>query len=458
MRPYRSLSFWFDGLPEEVTPRAPLDGPADFDVAIVGAGFTGLWTAYYLARLRPDLRVVVIESEVAGYGASGRNGGWCSASLSGIEGLLQRPSQRAEGRALKRAMFDAVDEVGRVCEAEGIDCHYQKGGSLRVATSPPHREALRSDVRALASWGFGDDDYRWLEPRECAARARIANGLGAIFTPHCAALHPARLVRGLANTVESNGVRIFEQTRAAAISPRRVLTSRGEVRAEIIVRATEAYTRGLAQQHRQLLPLHSLMIATEPLPDEMWKEIGLAARETFGDARRIVIYGQRTADGRLAFGGRAGYRFGSGIEDRFDPSDRRFAAVHRALLQLFPVLEGVGITHRWGGALGVPRNWRPCVGLDRETGLAWAGGYVGEGVAASNLAGRTLAELIAGADTERSQLVWVSQEPPPWEPEPLRWLAVSALSRLGESADRAELANGRVPRVRASLFNWVVRR
>ncbi len=452
----RSLSFWFDSLPEQVTPRPALEGPTEVDVAIVGAGFTGLWTAYYLARLRPELRIVVIEAAVAGYGASGRNGGWCSASLAGIEGLLQRPARRDEGLALKRAMFDSVDEVGRICGAEGIDCHFQKGGSLRIATSPPQLAALQHGLRELASWGFGDADYRWLEPRECADRTRVAHSLGAIFTPHCAALHPARLVRGLADAVESKGVRIFEHTRATSIAPRSVVTNGGEVRAEIVVRATEAYTRGLAGLRRQLVPLHSLMIATEPLPDELWKEIGLAARETFGAARRIVVYGQRTADGRLAFGGRGGYRFGSSIEDRFDPDDPRFRAVHRALLELFPVLEAVDITHRWGGALGVPRSWRPSVGLDRTTGLAWAGGYVGEGVAASNLAGRTLAELIAETDTERCRLAWVGRESRPWEPEPLRWLAVSALTRIGESADRAELATGRVPRLRAALFDRVV--
>ena len=456
MRSYRSQSFWFDNLPEEVTPRPALAGPTEVDVAIVGAGFTGLWTAYYLARLRPELRVAVLESEVAGYGASGRNGGWCSAGLAGLEGLLQRPDRRAEGLALKRAMFDSVDEVGRVCADEDIDCHYQKGGSLRVATSPPQLAALQHNLRELASWGLGEADYRWLEPRECADRARIAHSLGAVLTPHCAALHPARLVRGLARVVESNGVQIFERTRATAIAPRSVVTDRGEVRAELVFRATEAYTRGFAAKRRQLVPLHSLMIATEPLPDELWKEIGLAARETFGDARRIVIYGQRTADGRLAFGGRAGYRFGSGIEDRFDASDPRFGAIHRALLQLFPVLEAVDITHRWGGALGVARSWRPSVGLDRRSGLAWAGGYVGEGVAASNLAGRTLAELIANTDSERCRLAWVGREARPWEPEPLRWLAVSALTRIGESADRTELATGRVPRLRAALFDLVV--
>jgi glycine/D-amino acid oxidase-like deaminating enzyme len=443
---------WFDAVPEPA-PRALLDGPTDVDVAIVGGGFTGLWTAFYLTRLEPELRIAVIEAATVGHGASGRNGGWCLGALPGMEGLLARPERRDEGLALQRAMFDAVDEVGRVCASEDIDCHYHKGGTLRVATTASQRDALRHHTRTLRSWGFDEADYRWLEPGESAERIGTAANLGAVYSPHCARVQPARLVRGLGNVVEARGVRIFEQTPAIGIEPGRVLTERGDVRARFVVRATEAYTNRLRGHGRKLVPLHSMMIATEPLPPEVWKQIGLRDRETFGDARRIVIYGQRTADDRLAFGGRAGYFFGSGIREDFAPDDRGFARVHQALLGLFPLLERVRITHRWGGALGVPRSWRPSLGLDRETGLARAGGYVGEGVAAANLAGRTLAELIAGADTDRCRLAWVTRESRDWEPEPLRWLAVSAVTRMGDSVDRAE-ERGRRARLRASVFDW----
>ena len=171
----------------------------------------------------------------------------------------------------------------------------------------------------------------------------------------------------------------------------------------------------------------------------------------------LACWNQLVGKGGIAFGGRAGYRFGSGIENRFSPDDPRFARIHETLLQLFPALRGVQITHRWGGALGVPRAWSPSVGFDRETGLAWLGGYVGQGVAAANLAGRTLAELIAGKDTERTGLAWVGRAPGAWEREPLRWIAVKGVTQVGESADRAE-ERGRRPRLRARLFDSFVGR
>jgi glycine/D-amino acid oxidase-like deaminating enzyme len=438
---YRDTSLWFDTLPEPVLPRAPLEGDARADVAIVGAGYSGLWTAYYLARLRPDLRIAVLESEVAGFGASGRNGGWCIGLLAGVEGLLARPERRAQGQALQRAMFDAVDEVGRVCAAEGIDCHYRKGGSLRVAVNPTQRSELRERAGALAAL-FAPDDFSWLEPDACAARVRIQGALGGLYTPHCAAIHPARLARGLAACVERLGVRIHERTRVMRLERGRAVTSRGSVRAEVIVRATEAYTARLRGHRRALLPLHSWMLATEPLPEALWKEIGLAGSETFGDARRLVTYGQRTADGRLAFGGLASYRYGSRIERGAPAAQPRFRTLERILHSLLPALRGVGVTHRWCGALGVPRDWRPRVGFDRERALGWIGGYVGEGVAASNLAGRTLAELIAGVESERAGLAWVAPPSRPWEPEPLRFLAVRSILGLVAASDRAS-ASGR---------------
>lgn len=453
---YRSLSLWLDSLPDEIGPRPPLSGDETFDVAIVGGGFTGLWTAYYLAGLDPGLRVALLEADVVGFGASGRNGGWATGGLSGVEGLLSQPQRRADGLALQRAVFDAVDEVGRVCEKEGIDCHYQKGGAIHSATTLGQRESLEAHAARLAEWGFGPDDYRWLDADEARAHVRLSGTLGGLFTPHCAALHPAHLVRELGNVVERAGVRVMEQTRALQIEPGRVVTDRGTLSARFVLRATEAYTRSLAGNARTLLPLHSLMIATEPLSDDLWDEIGLRERETFGDARRIVIYGQRTRDGRIAFGARGDYLYGSGTQDWFDPNDARFARTHQILLAILPQLEGVRITHCWGGPLGVPRSWRPSVGLDPATGMGHAGGYVGQGVAASNLAGRTLAELVVDAGTPRTRLAWVGPEARMWEPEPLRWLAVQSIMQIGSAADGAERKRGRAPKLLARAFDSFV--
>ena len=453
---YRDVSFWFDTLPEPIEPRAPLEGDLEVDVAIVGAGYSGLWTAYYLKRLRPDVRIAILEAEVAGFGASGRNGGWCVGLLAGIEGLLHRPERREAALALQREAFAAVDEVGRVAAAEGIDCHYRKGGSVRVAVTPAQERELRARTHELGSL-FGQDHFRWLEPDECAAHVRLQGGRAGFYTPDCAALHPARLARGLAACVERLGVRIFEGSRALELAPGSARTARGTLRAELVVRATEAYTAELPGQRRALVPMHSWMIATEPLPDPVWKEIGLERAETFGDGRLVTTYGQRTADGRIAFGGLGHYNFGSRISRHFPATHPSFAELEQILRKLLPPLRGARVTHRWGGALGVPRDSRARVGIDRARRQAWIGGYFGEGVAASNLAGRTLAELIAGADSERTRLPLVAPPARRWEPEPLRSLAVKGALGLAAAEDRASAA-GRAPTWRARLFGLLAGR
>ena len=455
---YRSISLWHDTTPGALTPRPPLDTEEAVDVAIVGAGYTGLWTAYYLTKLEPALRVALVEAEIAGFGASGRNGGWVVGTLAGMESRLADPAQREGGIALQRAMFDSVDEIGRVCEGESIDCHFAKGGNIVVATEEAHRDLLLADLEYWRDLGFGGQDVHWLEPDACAAHISPSNSFGGLFLAHCAAIHPALLVRGLAEVVEARGVTIYERSPAIALESGCVVTKNGRLRARMVVRATEAYTKSLRGHSRTLLPLHSMMIATEPMPESTWKQIGLHRRETFADPRRTVIYGQRTADDRLAFGARGKYFFGSGIRDRFSPGDATFRRVQEVLESLFPIVRQHRITHRWGGALGVPRDWRPSVGIDREARLAWGGGYVGEGVAASNLAGRTLAELIVERNTERTRLPLVGRPSRAWEPEPLRWLAVSGVLRVGESLDAAERSGRRAPPLRNALFSSLVRK
>ncbi|MEU8189895.1 NAD(P)/FAD-dependent oxidoreductase, partial [Micromonospora carbonacea] len=292
-----------------------------------------------------------------------------------------------------------------------------------------------------------------LDAAEAAARCAADGVRGGTYTPHCAVVHPARLARGLARAVERRGVTVHERTPVTAIRAGAAVTPAGTVRAPVVVRATEGYTPGLPGQRRSVAPVYSLMVATPPLPEETWARIGLAARETFSDHRHVIIYGQRTADGRLAFGGRgAPYHFGSRVRPEFDREPRVFAALRRTLGELFPALgPQVPVTHTWGGPLGVARDWSASVGLDRASGLAWAGGYVGDGVATTNLAGRTLADLILGADSDLTDLPWVGHRSPRWEPEPLRWLAVNAGLRVMLSADRAELRTGR-PARRAAVF------
>jgi glycine/D-amino acid oxidase-like deaminating enzyme len=446
----RPPSFWLDSVGEPLVPRAPLEGEQSADVAIVGAGFTGLWTAYYLAAQDPGLRIAIVESEVAGFGAAGRNGGWCTLHHAGVATWLRGP-KREGAIALQRAMFDAVDEVGRIAAAEAIDCDWAKAGWLTVVRNEPEADRARALVAAFHQQGFGEADFRWLDARESDARVRVANARGAVYSPHGAAVQPAKLARGLARVVGRRGVTLYERSPARGVAAGEVVTDRGRLHARAVLLCTEGYSRHL-DPGRKLLPFHSMMIATEPLSEAQWKEIGCDDRVLFGDARRILTYAQRTADGRIALGSGGLYVRGSGALAYFPPDGPPFAAAEQALRDFFPTLRGVAITHRWGGAFGIPRDSKPFVRFDPRTGAGAAGGYVGNGVAAANLAGRTLADLVAGRDTDRTHLPGVQHESPGWEPEPLRWLGVNATLKIGAFADRRESA-GRSAGMLGALFD-----
>jgi glycine/D-amino acid oxidase-like deaminating enzyme len=445
---YRSLSLWHETADDDWTPRSALPGDLEVDVAIVGAGFTGLWTALYLAREDPSLRIAVLEAQTAGFGASGRNGGWCSALFpSSLASVAQR-SDRQGALALHQAMRATVDEVLRAADSEGIDAHAQKGGTIGVARSEPQWARARAEVDEARAWGLGEDDVRLLDATQATAVLAATRVRGATYTPDCAAIHPARLVRGLARAVERRGVTVHEQTPVTTIEPGRATTRHGTVRATHVIRATEGYTRSLAGERRTAVPVYSLIIATEPLPAEVWEQIGLRRRETFSDHRHLIIYGQRTADDRLVFGGRgAPYHFGSRIRSSYDRVPRVFDALRETLVDLFPVTRDAAVTHTWGGALGITRDWTASVGLDRASGLGWAGGYVGDGVGTTNLAGRTLADLVLGRDTDLTRLPWVGHRSRRWEPEPLRWLGINAGLRAMTWADQEEARTSKPSRI-----------
>ena len=438
----RELSFWHDSLAEALQPRPALGAETRADVAIVGAGYTGLWAAWHLKRLEPSVRIAVVEADSAGYGASGRNGGWCSGWLSGIEGWLNDPARRAGAIRLQKLMFQAVRDIGETTGREGIDCHFERAGALQIAVNPAQLERLEEELRYVRALGFDESDYRWLERREIEGTLAVDGALAALHLPHCAAIHPARLARGLAARLEREGVTIYEQSPVLECAAGSVRTAGGAIAADTVLVATEGYGTALSARRRGLIPVHSMMVVTEPLPEETFERIGCRRRYCFGNLDRIVTYGQRTADNRIAFGCRGRYFYGSSLRRSFDPADPEFELVRSTLLRFFPALHGVRFTHAWGGALGVSRSLRPAVCFDAERHFGWAGGYFGNGVAAAHLAGRTLADLALGRDSELLQTPWVN--PPeaqrPWEPEPLRWLGFRATRALMERADRAEYA------------------
>lgn len=446
-------SLWLDRLDPPPQRRPPLDGDVDVDVAIVGGGFSGLWTAYYLIRTDPTLRVAVLERHHCGFGASGRNGGWAIGELAGGFASYAKRSSPQEALRLTRAVFESVDEIARVAGTEAIECDFAKGGTVRVARTAPQAERQRTEIAEHHRHGLTEDDIRLLSAEEARARVGATEVRSGIFFTHTAALDPAKLVEGLASTVTGAGVAVYEGTTVRRVPSEDagqrggravVETDRGVVRAGAVVVATEAYTRDLPGHRLDLLPIYSLMIATEPLPPSTMAELGLVGRPTFADDRHLVIYGQRTADDRIAFGAPGiPYLFGSRISAANETRLASHETIRDILVELFPALADVAITHRWGGVLGIPRDWRPGLRFDPTSGVGALGGYVGEGVAASNLAGRTMADLVLGHDTDRTSLPWVGVRARRWEPEPLRWVGVRGSRTILAAADRREAETDR---------------
>ena len=440
------VSFWQERLPQAVR-RAPLAGDLEADVCIVGAGYSGLWAAYHLKRARPALDVVVLEREHAGFGASGRNGGWLTPAFAAPREQLVREHGRDAVLALERELRASVADVLAVCSEEGIDCDAVAGGVLRVARGPAQAARLRTAIASERAWGTSEADLVELDLAALDARVRVAGASAGTWRPHGVRIQPAKLVRGLAAAAERRGVRIFEGTAvrelvpagAAASGAARAVTDRGVVRAGAVLSCVEGFTPGLRGAHRALLPLNSALVVTEPLPDAAWAEIGWEGMELLGDAAHAYVYLQRTADGRIAFGGRGvPYRFGSRTDRDGRTQARTIAGLARELREFFPAAAGAAIEHAWCGVLGVARDWQPAVRLDRASGIGFAGGYVGNGVGPANLAGRTLRDLALGERTELTRLPWVGHTARCWEPEPLRWLGANAVYALYRAADRHE--------------------
>ncbi|QXI25767.1 NAD(P)/FAD-dependent oxidoreductase [Pseudomonas vanderleydeniana] len=442
---WRNISLWMDQLDEPLAPRTSLEHDLDVDVAIIGAGYTGLWTAYYLKRQAPQLKVVVLEAQTAGFGASGRNGGWLMGNLLGEDRLLAglSPQQR---RASFELLHGIPDEVKEVIDREAIDCDFRKGGVLYCAARYPEQEhSLRGYLAGLHRQGLEEADYCWLGPQELTRQLRVTRPYGAIFSPHMATIQPAKLARGLAQAVERLGVPIYENSPVIDWRHGGLRTHQAQIRSHWVVPAVEGYSVSLPPLGRYQLPVQSLLVATEPLSAATWEEIGLDRGQAFSEGSRQVTYGQRSADNRLVFGARGGYRFAGRLRHDFNLTESEIELRRYLFGELFPQLKKVRITHSWGGNLGMSRRFRPHMLCDRANGLALAGGYGGEGVGASHLGGRTLADLILQQDTPRVRQPWVIQAGglsalKAWEPEPCRWLGYNAIVRSFVHEDQV-LAN-----------------
>lgn len=432
-----NVSHWWESLGMPAA-RPSLPGDLTADVAIVGAGYTGLWTAYYLKKAQPDLDIAIIEQRFAGYGASGRNGGWLTNSITGGREQYVKSHGRAEAERFQVVMNDTVDEVIRVAREENIDADIQKGGEFNVAYTASQDKRIRDFARAEQQWK--STDLELLEAAEAKAKINVEGTVAAVWHPHAARIQPAKLASGLARVVESLGVKIYENTTAEEIRPKEVITDKGTVRADIIVRATEGFTPNLKGLKRLWLPMNSSLIATEPLSQSVWDEINWSQGEVLGDFAHVYMYAQRTADDRIAIGGRGvPYRWGSQTDSDGITAPQTAASLRNIMNRFFPSTRGAEVEHVWSGVLGVPRDWAATVGFDRNTGIAWGGGYVGTGVTTTNLSGRTIADLVLGRDTDLTTLPWVNHVVRKWEPEPLRWIATKVLYTAYGIADRQEL-------------------
>lgn len=433
------VSYWFSEVPDRPA-RPALDRDLTVDVVLVGAGYTNLWTAYYLKQARPELDIAIVEREVTGFGASSRNGGWISYGLPGQHGRYAKAHGVPAVRAFQREIFRTIGEIVDVAAREGIDADIAYEGEVAIARNPAQLARLREEYEGGAEWGFGDGDFVMLDRDGANAHARLSNAVGGLWSPHCARVQPAKLASGLAETVERMGVMIYEHTAVTEIQPRTALTDRGHrISAQTIVRGTEGYTNSIKGHARDWLPKLSSMLITAPLTPEQHREIGWDTNVMVRDAGHFFSYIHRTADDRIALGGPGiPYLWGSGWDDRGRTLRSSEQALVRALHKLFPALREHPIDHTWTGILGIPRNWSATVQYDPSTGLAVAGGYVGDGVSNSNLAARTLRDLILGDDSPLVRMPWVGGQIRKWEPEPLRWIALRSMYNVYGLADVLE--------------------
>ena len=441
-RGYADVSYWLMTCEDPIVPRETLDGDLDVDIAIMGGGFSGLWTAYFLLENDPSLEIAIVEREICGYGASGRNGAWCSPRFpSEPHALLSRFGRDVACRTIAAAQ-DMVVEIGERLRAERIEAEYRNTGTLTVARTAAQMAKLANSLDLHRSLGFASDS-RLLSAQETREFVNITNLTGGLKAPEGATIHPGKLVRGLARVLERKGVKIFERTPVTRIdtgADAALITSSGRVRARrTIVAAAEAYLSAKAQFRRSIMPMSSMIILTQPLTAGQWEAVGWRGGESLSSPVNVKNYLSRTSDGRILYGSRgAPYLYGSNIPEAATRDAATFAWMEQCLTEWFPALSGIPITHQWGGYLGVPRDWMPTVHFDENDKISCLYGYAGRGVSTSALCGKILAGAITGHGSLHKSLPFYREAPKQWEPEPFRWLGVRYVQNAFARMDQAD--------------------
>ena len=431
---------------QNITYRKSISKNDSFDVVIIGAGFSGLWSAFHLKQFQPNLKIAVLEKEYVGFGASGRNGGWASAEYPTSSNRLIKENGLESYKNLRTAITKSIDEIGEIAKSNNWQIDYAKGGALVFARGNAQLSRISKEI---------DEEHQLLNKSQTTDLLNIPSALGSVFTPHCAALNPFKLVRALADHLEKLGVMIYEQSSVGEIRDKQVEVNGFNVNCTFSIRATEAFTPRKWMGNRQI-PIYSLMVATEQLSNEVIKEIRNTQRATFQEACHLITYAQITGDNRLALGGRGvRYKLFSRLSERSEIDNRMHSALEKRARSWFPQITDAKFEYRWGGAVALTRRWQAYLNFDQATGRAEIGGYVGDGVTLSYLVAKTLAEKMSNIKT--ANLPFIDQGIGRWEPEPIRYLAVNAGFKATVLADYEEKITNR-PSLLASIIDPLINR
>jgi glycine/D-amino acid oxidase-like deaminating enzyme len=437
MEGYGSAIYWLETAPSALN--EPLRGQTTADVAIVGGGYTGLWTAYELKCLDDSIDIAILEGDEVGHGASGRNGGFAMTLLDMSLAHLVRNHGAEAARVAHEAVADSVHEIGEVCVKENIDCDFVGSGMFVVSTNPAQDARVQADIDAAAALGL--DGIRELDRDAIQEEVHSPSYRKALFDNNCAVLNPAKLARGLKSVLERMGVRIYEGTPVRQISSAansiELTTEKGRVAADQVVLATNAWASRRPEFKRKVVPLYTYIVLTEPLSDEQRASIGWQGGQGVEDKRNYVHYYRPTADGRILWGGTDGVVY---VNPRIGPSRDRNEKVFRQLestfKSTFPQLSDVRFTHRWGGPVAITVEFVPLFGTLDGGRIHYGLGYNGHGVAPSHTGGRILADLVLDKDRGYRSLFFVESKEPTFPPEPLTWLGAGLTRRALKRQDR----------------------
>lgn len=452
---YGSLAYWrasIPGFPDRPTPSRDVT----YDVAIVGGGFHGLWTAYHLRKADPSLAIAIVEQNHIGFGASGRNGGFAMTKV----GLRLDDLERKFGIEPVRRIFDVmgtkVEQLVETVRAEAIECELDYGGLLIVATNAAQERRLRTQIEAAERIGISD--HQPLTGEELRRRVNSPIYLNGVYERHCAVLHPLKLALGLAETVSRMGVAIFENARVGHIdtnAPVPILHSAlGDIRARKVVMTTNAWAGDQSISKRSVVPVYTYIVATEPLGEEVWSQIGWEGREGIEDSRSHIHFYRRTQDGRLVFGGTDNIvPFLGRIDKRHDHNQRCYGRLRKAIATVFPQLADVKIDYSWGGAFAMTPDFLPRYGTQQGGKLIYGHGCCGHGVGLSFLGGEIMRDLVLERPQANEKLLFLPASTNPYPVEPLR--SIGGTLTLAEARWHDDAQDRGVPASQEPFMLWL---